>query len=62
LTINKVGKELDRSHDVRFIDEDFKKGDGFKHSVEMSKAENLYRQKYCGCLYSKMERDRRKGD
>lgn len=36
----------------RFLPEDFKKRDGFRRSVELSKQYGLYRQRYCGCLYS----------
>ncbi|MBW2996611.1 epoxyqueuosine reductase QueH [Candidatus Woesearchaeota archaeon] len=44
--INKIGKEFDN-----FLEKDFKKG--YMHSVELSKHYNLYRQNYCGCLFSK---------
>lgn len=37
----------------RFLEIDFKKKDGFKHSVELSKKYRLYRQSYCGCEFSK---------
>lgn len=49
LMINKIGKELDKK---RFLDYDFKKRDGFKLAAKFSKKHNLYRQDYCGCVYS----------
>jgi predicted adenine nucleotide alpha hydrolase (AANH) superfamily ATPase len=58
--INRIGRELAEAYGLRFLKEDFKKKDGFRHSVEMSKSENMYRQDYCGCIYSKAERDSRK--
>lgn len=56
--INRIGKELDRSNGIEFIAADFKKGGGYKRSVELSRAYDFYRQDYCGCIYSKIERDR----
>lgn len=50
--INKIGKELSMKYCVEFIKEDFKKNNGFKKSIELSKKYDLYRQQYCGCLYS----------
>jgi len=37
---------------VSFLDRDFKKQDGFKRSIELSRKYDLYRQNYCGCVYS----------
>ncbi len=51
-TINKIGKELEKEYKIKFLDIDFKKNDGFKHTIELSKKLNLYRQNYCGCLFS----------
>jgi len=51
-TIFKIGKGLAEEHGIVFLDIDFKKKDGFKRSVELSKQMGLYRQKYCGCKYS----------
>jgi len=58
--INKIGSEIAKEYDLKFLDADFKKGNGFKRSVELSKAENMHRQDYCGCVYSKQERDARR--
>ena len=50
--IFKVGRGLAEEYGVMFLDDDFKKKDGFKRSVELSGEMGLYRQKYCGCAYS----------
>jgi predicted adenine nucleotide alpha hydrolase (AANH) superfamily ATPase len=50
--INKIGKELAEKHQIAFLEENFKKNDGFKKSLEISKQYNLYRQNYCGCIFS----------
>ncbi|MCI6630181.1 MAG: epoxyqueuosine reductase QueH, partial [Lachnospiraceae bacterium] len=39
-----------------------KKRDGYKRSIELSKQYDLYRQDYCGCIYSKAERDKRENE
>ena len=51
--INEIGNELAEKYGVKFLPSDFKKKDGFKRSVEFSKKYGLYRQNYCGCVYSK---------
>ncbi len=51
--INKIGEELGNEYQVKWLYSDFKKNDGYKHSIELSKKYNLYRQDYCGCKYSK---------
>ena len=51
--ISAIGKELARMYGLEFLDVDFKKKDGFKRSIELSKEYGLYRQNYCGCEYSK---------
>ena len=50
--ISRIGQELAKKYNVKFLDKDFKKQDGFKKSVELSKELGLYRQDYCGCEYS----------
>lgn len=57
LLINKIGKELATLHQIKWLPSDFKKENGYKNSIELSKKHNLYRQDYCGCLYSKRERE-----
>ncbi|MDE6655766.1 MAG: epoxyqueuosine reductase QueH, partial [Anaeroplasmataceae bacterium] len=54
--INEIGVKLEEKYGVPFLYSDFKKEDGYKHSIELSKQYGLYRQDYCGCLYSKEER------
>ncbi len=51
--INAVGKEVERQTGLEFIEGNYKKRDGFKRSIILSKQYNLYRQNYCGCKYSK---------
>jgi len=51
--LNRIGKMLGRRHGVEFLEADFKKKDGFRKSVVLSKELSLYRQDYCGCLYSR---------
>ncbi len=53
--INEIGERLEKDYGVRFLPSDFKKQDGYKKSIELSKQHNLYRQNYCGCIYSKYE-------
>lgn len=50
--INEIGKELEQIYNVKWLYSDFKKNDGYKKSIELSKKYNLYRQDYCGCIYS----------
>ena len=59
--LNTIGKSLEELYGVKYLPSDFKKKEGYKRSVELSKKYNLYRQDYCGCVYSKIETDRRKG-
>ncbi len=54
--INRIGILISDIYSVKFYSADFKKNDGFKRSAQMSKEAGLYRQNYCGCLYSKMEK------
>ncbi len=50
--INEIGKELSNIYDAKFLFSNFKKKNGFKRSLELSKKYDLYRQDYCGCEYS----------
>jgi predicted adenine nucleotide alpha hydrolase (AANH) superfamily ATPase len=47
-----LGKAAADKHNIGFLDEDFRKDDGWKKSIEFSKESGFYRQKYCGCEYS----------
>jgi predicted adenine nucleotide alpha hydrolase (AANH) superfamily ATPase len=51
--MNRIGRQFAARTGVAFLEADFKKKDGFKKSVELSRAHGLYRQDYCGCLYSR---------
>lgn len=53
--LNEIGEALAREYNIPYLTSDFKKKDGYKHSIELSKKYNLYRQNYCGCVYSKSE-------
>ena len=55
--ISRIGGELALRYRLSFLDRDFKKKDGFKRSVELSKKYGLYRQNYCGCKYSNRRGD-----
>ena len=72
--LNEIGKNLEESENqslqggmnesgnnssVRFLYSDFKKKNGYKRSIELSEEYNLYRQNYCGCIFSKQERERK---
>ena len=51
--LNQIGKELEEKYNVKYLYSDFKKKEGYKTSIILSKKYNLYRQNYCGCIYSK---------
>lgn len=55
--INKLGIEIGEKVGVKFLVADFKKREGYKRSIELSKEFDLYRQNYCGCLYSKSDNE-----
>ena len=55
--LNQIGEELQEEYDIKYLYSDFKKNNGYKRSIELSHEYNLYRQDYCGCIFSKMERD-----
>ena len=51
--LNEIGIELEKEYNIKWLPSDFKKEEGYKKSIELSKKYNLYRQHYCGCIYSK---------
>jgi len=51
--INEIGTALENKYNIKWLYSDFKKKDGYKKSITLSKKYNLYRQDYCGCIYSK---------
>ena len=55
--LNGIGAAVAKETGVSFLPSDFKKRDGYKKSVELSKKYDLYRQNYCGCVFSKIERE-----
>lgn len=57
--LNEIGEALAEQYQVAFLNSDFKKKNGYKRSTELSAQYGLYRQDYCGCIYSKVERERK---
>lgn len=53
--INEIGQELSQIYKVEHLPSDFKKKNGYKRSIELSHEYGLYRQNYCGCVFSKRE-------
>lgn len=53
--LNEIGDRLGEEVGVKYLLSDFKKREGYKRSIELSKEYNLYRQNYCGCVYSQNE-------
>ena len=51
--LNEIGEKLAKEYRVAYLPSDFKKKDGYKRSVQLSEEYGLYRQDYCGCVYSK---------
>lgn len=60
--INEIGENLEKQVGISFLPSDFKKKNGYKRSIELSKEYDLYRQDYCGCIFSRVERDGRKAE
>ena len=58
--LNAIGTEEAEAHGVRYLVSDFKKKNGYKRSCELSEQYGLYRQDYCGCVYSKAAREKQK--
>ena len=58
--LNELGEELAEEYGVNFLNSDFKKKNGYKRSTELSAEYGLYRQDYCGCIFSKVEREQQK--
>ncbi len=57
--LNEIGEAVGKEYGVTYLPSDFKKKNGYKRSVELSKEHHLYRQDYCGCVYSKLEAEQR---
>lgn len=58
--LNELGRAIGEKHGVRFLPSDFKKNEGYKRSLELSRQYDLYRQDFCGCAYSKAQREKEK--
>ncbi len=56
--INEVGQAISEKYNIEFLAGNFKKQDGYKKSIEFARQYNLYRQNYCGCGFSKNEREK----
>ena len=57
--LNEIGEALAQQYGVRHLPSDFKKKEGYKRSIQLSKEHGLYRQDYCGCIFSKQAAERR---
>ena len=55
--LNEIGSNLEKEYGINYLYSDFKKKNGYKRSIEISREYNMYRQEYCGCVYSKVERE-----
>ena len=53
--LNEIGEEMALKYEATFLPSDFKKKEGYKRSIELSKEYDLYRQNFCGCAFSKVE-------
>jgi len=58
--INEIGSEVASKYGLQFYTADFKKRGGFDRSIRMSKEAGLYRQSYCGCIFSQREAEKRR--
>jgi len=57
--LNRIGEEMGERYGIAFLPSDFKKKNGYKRSTELSREHALYRQNYCGCVFSKRESEQR---
>lgn len=60
--LNEIGQELAQQYGAPYLVSDFKKRNGYKRSVEISREYEMYRQDYCGCVFSKQEREQQKAE
>ena len=56
--LNEIGEKLGAIYNIAHLSSDFKKKNGYKRSIELSNEYGMYRQYYCGCVYSKSQRDK----
>ena len=59
--LNQIGEEVAALYGVRFLPSDFKKKDGYKRSIQLSEEYGLYRQNYCGCVFSRKAQEGESG-
>ncbi|MBQ8802670.1 MAG: epoxyqueuosine reductase QueH [Tyzzerella sp.] len=59
--LNEIGMDIGKQYGVSYLQSDFKKKNGYKRSIELSKIYGLYRQDYCGCEFSYRDRQKEKG-
>jgi len=57
--LNEIGERLAAEYGVKYLPSDFKKKNGYKRSVELSAQYELYRQNYCGCVFSKLQAEKK---
>ena len=60
--LNEIGLKLQEEYGVRYLVSDFKKKGGYQESIRLSKEYNLYRQNYCGCIYSRQASQEKNGE
>lgn len=60
--LNETGQKAAEAYGSVFLPSDFKKKEGYKKSIELSAKYDLYRQDYCGCIYSKIEMEKRRNE
>ena len=58
--LNEVGEEVAKETGAKYLWSDFKKKNGYLRSCELSKENGIYRQDYCGCIFSKTEAEERR--
>ena len=54
--LNEIGEELAKEYGVAYLSSDFKKKNGYQRSIELSREHELYRQDYCGCVFSQRKK------
>ena len=62
IVLNSIGKEISEKYDIPYLFSDFKKKGGYKRSIELSAQFHLYRQNFCGCIFSKMQSQKKCGN
>ena len=58
--LNEIGLSLQKEYGIKYLVSDFKKKNGYKRSTELSREYGMYRQDYCGCVFSMREREKQK--